>query len=205
MVGDRVFVTCYSDYGFEAGEIENLKRHLLCIAQKTGKLLWQKDIAAKMPEDPWQGPGIPTHGYASSTPASDGNYHYHATKTYPYINGGVRGEVTVRGDQVEPQPRDQPIRPAFRPLRDAKITGFQRGEKQSVLTYTLRGQTGTVTYYNCLAHSSAHDAAASPALRSPLDASSPYHFLQSVFAKSGFQELGSSTLVARWVNVFAFE
>ena len=76
----------------------------------------------------------------------EGRYHYHATKTYPYINGGIRGVVTVRGDQIEPQPRDSPVRPAFEPLRGAKITAFETVEKESVLTYQLRGQTGTVTY-----------------------------------------------------------
>lgn len=76
----------------------------------------------------------------------DGNYHYHATKTYPYINGGMRGVVSVRGGQVEPQPRDAPVRPAFQPLRGATITDFQKTKDQSVLTYTIRGQIGTVTY-----------------------------------------------------------
>ncbi|TWU03442.1 outer membrane biogenesis protein BamB [Neorhodopirellula pilleata] len=72
VVGDKVFVTCYSGYGYEAGDIEDLKRHLICVDRVSGKQLWKKTIAAKMPEDPWQGPGIPTHGYASNTPASDG-------------------------------------------------------------------------------------------------------------------------------------
>ncbi|GAB5406493.1 MAG: hypothetical protein Aurels2KO_47240 [Aureliella sp.] len=77
---------------------------------------------------------------------ADGQYHYHATKTYPYINGGMRGVVTVRGDQVEPQPRDAPVRPALQPLRGATITDFKTTGKQSVLTYTLRGKKGTVAY-----------------------------------------------------------
>ncbi|GAB5405561.1 MAG: PQQ-binding-like beta-propeller repeat protein [Aureliella sp.] len=72
VVGDKVFVTCYSGYGFEDGDIEDLKRHLICADRKTGKLLWKKTVAAKMPEDEWRPPGIPTHGYASNTPASDG-------------------------------------------------------------------------------------------------------------------------------------
>lgn len=76
----------------------------------------------------------------------DGNYHYHATETYPYINGGLRGVVTVSGGQVEPQPRDSPVRPALQPLRGATITGFQKAKDQWVLTYSVRGQTGTVTY-----------------------------------------------------------
>ncbi|QDS97874.1 YHYH protein [Adhaeretor mobilis] len=73
-------------------------------------------------------------------------YHYHATKTYPYINGGMRGVVTIRGDQIEPQPQDAPLRPALEPLRGATITDFKSTEGQSALTYRLRGQDGTVTY-----------------------------------------------------------
>ena len=43
-------------------------------------------------------------------------YHYHATKNYPYINGGFHGEVTDRDGQVDPQPRAQSPRPAMPPL-----------------------------------------------------------------------------------------
>ena len=76
-----------------------------------------------------------------------GNYHYHATKKYPYLNGGFFGEVTERGGQVDPQPRAEPIRPDLRPLRDAKITDFQETNPgQHVLTYDVRGRKGTVSY-----------------------------------------------------------
>lgn len=76
VVADKVFVTCYSGYGFEDGEIEDLKRHLICADRKSGKMLWTKTVDAKMPEDPWRPPGVPTHGYASNTPTSDGTYVY---------------------------------------------------------------------------------------------------------------------------------
>lgn len=76
----------------------------------------------------------------------DGNYHYHATKTYPYINGGLRGVVLVRGDQVEPQPRDSPVRPPFEPLRGAVIKSFKTNGIQSTLTYQINTRTGTVSY-----------------------------------------------------------
>ena len=39
-------------------------------------------------------------------------YHYHAAKSYPYVLGGFHGEVTERENQVDPQPRAQPFRPA---------------------------------------------------------------------------------------------
>ena len=75
-----------------------------------------------------------------------GNYHYHASKTYPYLNGGFYGEVTERGDQVDPQPRAEPLRPDLRPLRDAKITDFKTTKDGNVLTYDVRGKKGSVTY-----------------------------------------------------------
>jgi hypothetical protein len=75
-------------------------------------------------------------------------YHYHATKTYPYLNGGFHGEVVERGGQVDPQPRATSPREATAPLRGAKITGFKTLEigKSYSLTYTLDGDTNKVNY-----------------------------------------------------------
>ena len=76
-----------------------------------------------------------------------GNYHYHATKKYPYLNGGFYGVVTERDGQVEPQPRAEPLRPALPPLRDARITAFKaNGPGSYTLTYDVRGEKGTVSY-----------------------------------------------------------
>ena len=75
-----------------------------------------------------------------------GSYHYHAQKTYPYLNGGFYGEVTQRGGQVDPQPRAEPIRPDLRPLRGAVITGFSKTDNQFRLEYDVMGETGVVTY-----------------------------------------------------------
>jgi len=76
-----------------------------------------------------------------------GNYHYHATKSYPYLNGGFFGEVTERDGQVDPQPRAEPLRPALPPLRDAKITDFVEIKPGSYrLTYDIRGKKGSVSY-----------------------------------------------------------
>ncbi len=74
VVGDKVLVTCYSGYGMgnNQGEMEDLKRHLVCADRNTGKTLWSKTIDATMPEDEYRPPGVTTHGYASNTPASDG-------------------------------------------------------------------------------------------------------------------------------------
>ena len=79
IIGDKVFLTCYSGYGVERqspGEIENLKRHLVCLDRATGKTLWEKTVAAVLPEDYFSGMGVPEHGYASHTPTSDGKNVY---------------------------------------------------------------------------------------------------------------------------------
>jgi YHYH protein len=74
-------------------------------------------------------------------------YHYHATLTYPYINGGMRGKVSVVQGQVDPQPSAKPIRPAGQPLRGASITAFsQTGPKAWRLQYKLGGATYQVDY-----------------------------------------------------------
>lgn len=70
----KLFLTCYSGYGVDAsepGEMDDLVRHLLCLDQKTGRILWKKSIPARLPEDPFRG-YISEHGYASSTPTTDG-------------------------------------------------------------------------------------------------------------------------------------
>jgi hypothetical protein len=76
-----------------------------------------------------------------------GNYHYHASKTYPYLNGGFHGEVVERGGQVDPQPRASPVRPDTRPLRSAKVTGFVSPKPGSYsLTYDVRGEKRSINY-----------------------------------------------------------
>jgi len=104
--------------------------------------------------------GYPIYGYIEpdGSPVRDldefnghadanGNYHYHATKAYPYLNGGFHGEVVEREGQVDPQPRAEPVRPALPPLRDATITGFAEQQPGTFqLTYEVNGKNGTVTY-----------------------------------------------------------
>ena len=79
VVGAKVFVTCYSGYGLsqdDPGQIDNLVRHLVCVDLKTGEKLWQADVKAALPEDPYSGIGVTAHGYASHTPVSDGEHVY---------------------------------------------------------------------------------------------------------------------------------
>lgn len=78
IVGDRVFVTCYSGYGItkeNPGDQKNLQRHLVCVDRKNGKVLWTRDVPAVLPEVDYKLYQT-LHGYASSTPASDGKSVY---------------------------------------------------------------------------------------------------------------------------------
>jgi len=98
--GDKVFVTCYSGYGTtitkgftfgfgkggkgkggkgkggaDAGDQKKLKLHLVCLDPNNGQVIWQKEIQPKLPEAPFTN-YITEHGYASSTPVSDGKNIY---------------------------------------------------------------------------------------------------------------------------------
>lgn len=74
--GERVYVTCYSGYavdGESSDKIEDLRRHLVCVDRTSGKIVWEKSVPAEMPEDRYEG-FITEHGYASSTPVTDGKH-----------------------------------------------------------------------------------------------------------------------------------
>lgn len=90
--GDKVFVTCYSGYGTElsrgfgkgpkagkggadAGDEKKLQLLVLCVDRNTGQILWQKEVAPKLPEMKFTG-FMKEHGYASSTPVTDGERVY---------------------------------------------------------------------------------------------------------------------------------
>ena len=78
VLGDRVFVTCYSGYGLDRekpGDPNRLQRHLLCLKAVDGGVLWDRAVPAVRPEDAYRGM-FREHGYASQTPATDGHRIY---------------------------------------------------------------------------------------------------------------------------------
>ena len=69
-LGDRIYLTCYTGYfvpGQPGGSLEELKRHLIAMRRDNGKILWDKDVPATLPEEA----RIRDHGYAANTPAAD--------------------------------------------------------------------------------------------------------------------------------------
>jgi outer membrane protein assembly factor BamB len=74
-VGDAIFLTCYSGYAESAsdpGDQKNLMRHVVCLDRNTGAIRWSKDVKPELPESAYRPGNDGQHGYASSTPASDG-------------------------------------------------------------------------------------------------------------------------------------
>ena len=73
--GDRIYLTCYSGYfvpGQSGGSLDELKRHLLALRRTDGEIVWNKPVAAKLPEEKQ----IRDHGYAANTVAVDAERVY---------------------------------------------------------------------------------------------------------------------------------
>jgi outer membrane protein assembly factor BamB len=74
--GHRIFLTCFTGYATspgEPGDMNNLKRHVVCLNLADGKILWNTPVPAALPE---QDRIREDHGYASSTPVTDGERVY---------------------------------------------------------------------------------------------------------------------------------
>ena len=74
--GDKIFLTAFSGYnvpGQPQGSQNDLKRYVLCLDRKTGRTVWSKNLAVKLPEQERMREG---HGYASSTPVVDAERVY---------------------------------------------------------------------------------------------------------------------------------
>lgn len=73
--GDHIYLTCYTGYFIPdqpGGSLEELKRHLIALRRDTGKIVWDKAIAAKLPEEE----SIRDHGFAANTPVADAERVY---------------------------------------------------------------------------------------------------------------------------------
>lgn len=76
IVKDRIYLTSYSGFGIPGqprGDMEQLRLKVVCLERNTGKVVWTNEVMPKLPE---QGTIRENHGYASSTPACDGERLY---------------------------------------------------------------------------------------------------------------------------------
>jgi hypothetical protein len=74
-IGDKVLVTCYR--GAERDGSGSLERILVCADRASGKTLWMRQVSAKAAENRDAANGmLMSHGFASSTPVTDGTNVY---------------------------------------------------------------------------------------------------------------------------------
>jgi outer membrane protein assembly factor BamB len=74
IVNDRyVFLTTYTGYGVDSnfGDIRRLERQVVAVDRETGTIAWSKSFPAVQPEDPYEGMGVPEHGYATNSAVVD--------------------------------------------------------------------------------------------------------------------------------------
>ena len=99
VLGDRIYVTCYSGYGLKTntgdlGDLNDLMRHLLCIDRKTGEIVWEQKFKPEFPESEYLAGNDSQHGYASSTPTTDGE------RLYVFFGKSGVYCLDLRGDQL---------------------------------------------------------------------------------------------------------
>ncbi len=141
------------EFGGHAGRADDYHYHIapLFLTEKVGDAV---PIAYALDGYPMYGLNEP-----DGTPAKDlddlnghfdanGNYHYHSTLDYPYVNGGFKGVIELfRGEEVANQPRTRPVRPSGRGMR-ANITDFVKGTDDWYrLTYEANGGTYAIAYF----------------------------------------------------------
>ncbi len=76
--GDRIFLTAYDGFGLtikDRKDFKNLRHHLICLDRGTGKPIWQRQVTGANLKQPLN-PEVVRHGFASSTPVTDGENVY---------------------------------------------------------------------------------------------------------------------------------
>ncbi len=78
-LGDKIFLTSYAGYGFDAdapGNQADLRQSVLCFNRADGRIVWTKAIKARPEMAGYDAGRVNLHGYASSTPTTDGEAVY---------------------------------------------------------------------------------------------------------------------------------
>ncbi|MEZ6146370.1 MAG: PQQ-binding-like beta-propeller repeat protein [Planctomycetaceae bacterium] len=105
--GDRLYVTCYSGYGVDKeapGDLADLRRHLICVDRHTGKIEWNVEESDNGCTGELEG-FVGLHGYASSTPVTDGDTiytFYGCSGVYAYDMEGKQLWHTSVGERIDP-------------------------------------------------------------------------------------------------------
>ena len=149
---DAYLVGELDEWGGHAGRADDYHYHIapLHLQEIVGNqspIAYALDGYAIYGETEPDGSAVTTLDEFNGHEMADGSYHYHGTRTYPYINGGLRGVVSVIEDRIDPQPNTRPFREALKPMAGAMITSFETPITGSYkLGYTVNAMTGEVAY-----------------------------------------------------------
>ena len=149
---DAYLVGELDEWGGHAGRADDYHYHIapLHLQEIVGNqspIAYALDGYAIYGETEPDGSAVTTLDEFNGHEMADGSYHYHGTRTYPYINGGLRGVVSVIEDRIDPQPNTRPFREALKPMAGAMITSFETPTTGSYkLGYTVDAMTGEVAY-----------------------------------------------------------
>ena len=155
---DALLVGELDDFGGHCGRADDYHYHVapLHLEKKVGK---GKPIAIALDGYAIYGLTEPDGATPGGLDAFNGHetkalgYHYHASKKYPYINGGFHGEVREIEGQVDPQPSAKKVRQADAYFEEKAIKGaliksftIDAAGREHALTYTLNGRPAAVRY-----------------------------------------------------------
>jgi outer membrane protein assembly factor BamB len=92
--GDKVFLTAFTGFGTKESETDKsqLKLHVLCFDRATGEPIWDKSIVASEKTQDFS-KRIQDHGYATSTPATDGEAVYAFFGVSGVVAYDMKGEL----------------------------------------------------------------------------------------------------------------
>ena len=155
---DALAVGELDDFGGHCGRADDYHYHVapLHLEKQVGK---GKPLAMALDGYPIYGLAEPDGSAPTGLDAFNGHeskalgYHYHASKKYPYINGGFHGEVKEIEGQVDPQPSARKVRQADEYFQEKAIPGaliksftVDAAGRNHALTYTLNGRPAVVKY-----------------------------------------------------------
>ena len=155
---DALAVGELDDFGGHCGRADDYHYHVapLHLEKQVGK---GKPLAMALDGYPIYGLNEPDGSAPTGLDAFNGHeskalgYHYHASKKYPYINGGFHGEVKEIEGQVDPQPSARKVRQADEHFQEKAIPGaliksftVDAAGRNHALTYTHNGRPAAVKY-----------------------------------------------------------
>ncbi|MFT5527419.1 MAG: outer membrane protein assembly factor BamB, partial [Pirellulaceae bacterium] len=100
--GDKVFLTAFTGFGATKSETDKsqLRLHVLCFDRNSGAVIWDKSIVASENTQEFS-TRIQDHGYATSTPTTDGEAVYAFFGVSGVVAYDMKGELLWHADVGE--------------------------------------------------------------------------------------------------------